>query len=140
MVKFWDSSALVPLLVQDTATTLLEKLASQDRDMYVWWSTELECVSAISRLERERKRADLVAQALDRLSVLASRWDEVIPGTAVREAARRLLRVHPLRASDALQLAAAVVFADQNPSAVEFLSLDDRLRDAAAREGFRVLP
>lgn len=140
MVKFWDSSALVPLLVQDTATTLLEKLASQDRDMHVWWSTELECVSAISRLERERKRADLVAQALDRLSVLASRWDEVIPGTAVREAARRLLRVHPLRASDALQLAAAVVFADQNPSAVEFLSLDDRLRDAAAREGFRVLP
>lgn len=140
MVKFWDSSALVPLLVQDTATTLLEKLASQDRDMYVWWSTELECVSAISRLERERKRADLVAQALDRLSVLASRWDEVIPGAAVREAARRLLRVHPLRASDALQLAAAVVFADQNPSALEFLSLDDRLRDAAAREGFRVLP
>ncbi len=139
-MKFWDSSALIPLLVEETSTSNLQALAQDERDMHVWWAAEVECVSAISRLEREYKSSEVVERAFARLQMLVSRWNEVIPGSTVRDIARRLLRVHPLRASDALQLAAAIVLADQNPAAVEFLCLDDRLRDAASREGFRVLP
>ena len=41
--------------------------------------------------------------------------EEVLPAEAVREQAARLLRLHPLRAADALQLAAALVWADSPP-------------------------
>lgn len=139
-MRFWESSAIVPLLFDEKPTKALRAFAREDRDLHVWWATELECLSAIGRREREGADADRIQTALRQLALLASRWDEVVPGLAVREIAQRLLRVHPVRAADALQLAAAIVLADQNPASVEFLSVDDRLRDAASREGFRILP
>jgi uncharacterized protein len=48
----------------------------------------------------------------------------------------RFLRVHPLRTSDALQLAAAFVAAERRPSSLEVVTLDDRLAAAARKEGF----
>jgi hypothetical protein len=50
--------------------------------------------------------------------------------------ARRVLRVHALRAADALQLAAALLVSEGNPGSLEVVTLDDRLLDAARREGF----
>jgi predicted nucleic acid-binding protein len=137
-LKFWDSSAIVPLLSEEKNSAALRQLAEDDRDIHVWWGTELECVSALARRERQGASREKLLVALEQLAVLVARWDEVMPGAAVRDIARRLLRVHPLRTADALQLAAAIVLADQNPASVEFLSLDDRLRDAASREGFAV--
>jgi hypothetical protein len=49
------------------------------------------------------------------------------------------LRVHPLRAADALQLAAAYIAAERRPSSLELVILDDRLAAAARREGFVLL-
>ena len=77
--------------------------------------------------------------ALERLRAISEQWNEVAPGEAVRAIAQRLLRVHPLRAVDALQLAAAIVAAGRDPASLEFVCLDDRLADAATREGFRVV-
>jgi predicted nucleic acid-binding protein len=57
----------------------------------------------------------------------------------VREAAVRFLRVHPLRAADALQLAAAFVAAERRPSSLEVVTLDDRLAVAARKEGFALI-
>ncbi len=48
----------------------------------------------------------------------------------------RFLRVHPLRAADALQLAAAFIAAERRPSSLELITLDDRLAAAARKEGF----
>jgi hypothetical protein len=47
-----------------------------------------------------------------------------------------LLRVHPLRAAGALQLAAAYLVAERRPSTLEIVTLDDRLRHAGRKEGF----
>jgi len=58
----------------------------------------------------------------------------VQPGDGVREQALRLRRLHPLRATDALQLAAAYEWAGTLPGGA-FVTLDDRQRDAARREG-----
>jgi uncharacterized protein len=77
--------------------------------------------------------------AFDRLKQLASGWHEVDPSDIVRETATRLLRVHPLRAADALQLAAAFIAAEQRPASLEMLTLDDRLAGAARKEGFAVI-
>lgn len=49
----------------------------------------------------------------------------------------RLLRLHPLQTADALQLAAALVAAEDDPTSQEFLTLDDRLKKAAQLHGFR---
>ena len=58
---------------------------------------------------------------------------------ALRERAEGLLRRHPLRAGDALQLAAALTWAQSRPKGMRFLSLDARLSEAADREGFTVI-
>ena len=49
------------------------------------------------------------------------------------------VRVHPLRAADSLQLAAALASAEEDPSGVGFVCFDIRLNEAASREGFTVL-
>lgn len=139
-MRFWDSSAIASLLIEAQRTADLVELARAERQMYVWWATEVECVSAITQFERRRGPEDLVALAFQRLVQSAQHWIEIVPGLSVREAAKRLLRVHPLRAADALQLAAAWSLAESSSSLVEFISLDQRLREAAAREGFNVLP
>jgi predicted nucleic acid-binding protein len=58
---------------------------------------------------------------------------------SIRETAVRLLRVHPLRATDALQLAAAFVAAERTPSSLQIVTLDDRLAAVARKEGFRIV-
>jgi predicted nucleic acid-binding protein len=80
-----------------------------------------------------------VTEAAERLRRLAVAWQEVLPVDPVRTTAQRLLRVHPLRAADALQLAAAVVASEHDAASLPFVCLDDRLAEAAAREGFPVV-
>jgi uncharacterized protein len=116
--------------------------AAYERDpgILVWWATETECVSAMARLERRGELTGKAsATALDRLDALKSAWHEVQPLETVRRLARRLLRVHELRAADSLQLAAALAAAEGQSDALELVSLDDRLVEAARREGFRIL-
>ncbi len=139
-MKFWDASAVVPLLVAEAQTRQMQALAGSDPVMVVWWATEVECASALGRLARDGMLDDNAeAQAFDRLRLMASGWHEVDAADQVREAAVRFLRVHPLRAADALQLAAGFVLADRRPSGLEFVTLDDRLALAARKEGFIVV-
>ncbi len=77
-------------------------------------------------------------EALGVLSTLAAAWSEVLPTTAVREMALRLLRVLALRAADALQLSAALQWVGGRPRAASLVTRDDRLAIAAEREGFTV--
>jgi predicted nucleic acid-binding protein len=139
-MRFWDASAVVPLLVAETATRPVQALAAKDPAMLVWWACEVECASAIARLEREDALEEpAVTRAFERLKRLASAWHEVDPSDSIREAAVRFLRVHPLRSADALQLAAAFVAAERQPSSLALVTLDDRLADAARREGFALV-
>jgi len=78
--------------------------------------------------------------ALGRLAELIDDAYVITPTAVLRDRAGRLLRSHPLRAGDALQLAAALAWAEDAPGADPFVCLDDRLRDAASREGFQTLP
>jgi predicted nucleic acid-binding protein len=113
-VRFWDASAIVPLLVRESATRRMQTLAERDPDMLVWWGSQVECVSALCRLERAASLdIERSALAFGRLTRLADGWHEVEPSEVVRETAMRFLRVHPLRAADALQLGAAFVAAER---------------------------
>jgi uncharacterized protein len=139
-VKFWDASAIVPLLVAEPWTRRLQALAANDSDMLVWWGSEVECVSALARLERDGALdARAMTLALSRLRDLAEAWHEVDPSDALRQTAVRILRVHALRAADALQLAAAFLASERRPASLSVVTLDDRLAVAAGKEGFTLV-
>jgi len=136
-MRFWDASGIVPLLVRQARTRDMEQLLARDPAMVTWWGTSVECLSALMRLAREGSLADDdVRDAERRLHELRNGWDEVLPGEACRRTAERMLRVHALRAADALQLAAALIAADHDPSRLEVVSLDQRLIEAGRKEGF----
>ncbi len=140
-MRFWDSSAVVPLLVPERASERLRRLHANDPVVLAWWGAEVECVSAVARAERVgRLSASGASEGLRRLIALRREWHEIEPSEEVREAAKRLLRVHDLRAADSLHLAAAFVAAESRPASLEFVCLDDRLRVAAGREGFAIVP
>jgi len=140
-MKFWDSSAIVPLLVEEPTTRAMTALIAKDRAMLVWWASDIECASAIARLERDGQLTVKSAeQALERLETLKSSWNEIQPVEPVRRTARRLLRTHPLRTADSLQLAAALVASEGDPGSLQIVTLDARLAAAARREGFTLEP
>ena len=140
-MRFWDTSALVPLCVSEPSSRGMRRLVSADPSLVVWWGTRVECLSAFTRGRRDGKLAAAVEDRARRvLTALAAEWSEVLPTQAVRDRAERLLAVHPLRAADAFQLAAALVWSRGETSRHALVSFDERLRAAARGEGFEILP
>jgi uncharacterized protein len=140
-VRYWDTSALVPLLIAEPRTEAMRALLAEDERIVTWAWTTVEFTSAIERRAREGwlDRAGRRA-ALTRLEQLASSWDEVTDVLAVRRQARAVLARYPLRAADAAQLAAALVVAPEERTTFGFVCLDARLSEAAEREGLEPIP
>jgi predicted nucleic acid-binding protein len=139
-VRFWDASAVVPLVVLERETSDCRGLLAEDTDIVVWCLTPVEVLSALTRCLRENSlRSADFRKAKEQLALLERGWSEVILVERVRERARRLLESHPLRAADSLQLAAALVASEENPEGMLFVTLNQRLGRAAEREGFSAL-
>jgi predicted nucleic acid-binding protein len=139
-MRFWDASALVPLVALEKETGACRTLLAEDTDIVVWFFTPVEVLSALSRRLREKSlKPSEFADAKENLAALESAWSEVISVEQVRDRARRLLESHPLRAADSLQLAAALLTSEENPQGLPFVTLDRRLGHAAKKEGFSVL-
>jgi len=136
---FWDSSAIVSLLVDEPESVARAAMLGADPIMAVWWATPVECESALQRRIREGSiDAKSASQARDRLTALAGCWHEVSPTSEVRKLALRLLRTHPLRAADSLQLAAALALEAAGLPGLHFACSDQRLSIAAETEGLVV--
>ena len=140
-MKFWDSSAVVPLLVHETATPFFKAVYARDSLMTVWWGTTIECASALARYERDPRlsASKAIADGFRRLDEAATHWNEIAASVTVKEMALILLRRHQLRAADALQLAAAAIAREEKGAAWEFVCADKHLLQAAIKEGFEVL-
>lgn len=137
-MRFWDSSALIPLCIAQPSTARARALHREDPQVVAWWGSIVECSSAISRVERAGVLSEADAgSARASLAQLRITWFEMQPGDVLREQATRLLRLHPLRAADALQLASALEWAGSPPVGA-FVTFDERLRRAALREGLSV--
>jgi len=138
---FWDSSALVPLLVPEPRSNELTSLLASDTEPTIWWASPVECWSAIYRRHRESPiPQETLKRALKRLDALAKDLDTIAATESVRQKAGRLLAVHPIRAADALQLASALVWCQDQPYQETFVCLDNRLREAARLESFNLQP
>jgi predicted nucleic acid-binding protein len=140
-MRFWDSSALVPLVVQQKASATAEAWHAEDGEIVIWTLTDIEIISALRRLWRDGDLDDRDALRAEQLaSELASHTHVVADLEGVKSRARRLLRIHALRAGDALQLAAALHWVDGLTDGQVLHTFDHRLAFAARAEGFRVLP
>ncbi|MGH7859467.1 MAG: type II toxin-antitoxin system VapC family toxin [Candidatus Binatia bacterium] len=139
-MRFWDSSAVVPLVCREPQSRRCRGWLRSDPVILVWVLAPVEVISALARKRREGTLASRTFQAAKRrLAKLEVAWNEVAPLEAVRSRARRLLETHPLRAADAMHLAAALVAFEEQTAGVEFVTFDDRLAVAASKEGFSVL-
>ena len=138
---FWDSSALVPLVVKERQSQYCFEILSSDQEMFVWCLSKVEVISALCRKLREGVLDQENFRGVKaRLQELLAHAHEVRAIDKVRARALRLLEVHPLRAADACQLAAALVATQEDPVKVHFLTFDKRLAEVAQKEGFTVNP
>jgi len=129
----------VPLLVEESFSFASEALLRADNRLAVWWNTRTEAVSALCRRHRASEiTGETFEQANRILERLATYWHEVAPSNGIRQEAEALLKRHPLRAADSLQLAAAIVWAEAGSYNRKLACLDKRLGDAAVAEGFDV--
>ena len=139
-MRFWDASAIVPLLIDEPGTRLARGWLRDDPGIVTWALTRLEVARAVERRFRERRlsgeRRRTVLRALESA---AERWDEVSDVLPVRSRALALLARHALRAADAAQLGAALLVAEPTPQALTMVCFDRGLADAARREGLAVL-
>jgi predicted nucleic acid-binding protein len=139
-VRFWDTSALLPLFVSEKESARARSWLRRDPVVVVWTLTRVELLSALARRERkEPTAARALASARARVLAAWEEWSEVVALEPVRQQAERLVFVHPLRAAEALQLAAALVATDSHPDGLSFVTFDERLATAAVKEGFAVL-
>ncbi|MDE0033851.1 MAG: type II toxin-antitoxin system VapC family toxin [Deltaproteobacteria bacterium] len=140
-MKFWDTSAIIPLCVHETGSAAARELLTEDPSLVVWWGTRTECVSALMRQVREGGLTPADARAARHvLDTVMQAGMEMQPSEAVRGTAERLLGVHSLRAADAFQLAAAIQWCQGVTTGNGLVVLDRRLREAGYAEGFTVLP
>lgn len=139
-MRFWDSSAVVPLLVEQAASSRAAGWIAEDERIVLWTLTPVEVVSALRRLVRGEALDERAARLAERrIDDLVDASDVVVDIEAVKSLATRLLRLHPLRAFDALQLGAALHWAEGQPRDRTLHTLDSRLATAAEREGFTVV-
>jgi uncharacterized protein len=140
-VRYWDTSALVPLVVAEAETERMRSLLDEDHQIVTWALSSVEFASAIERRARQGELSTTARrQALERLRELADVWDEITALEPVRRRAVAVLARHELRAADAIQLGAALTVADERGEPLGFVCLDARLADAADREGLRPIP
>jgi predicted nucleic acid-binding protein len=138
-VTFWDSSAVVPLLVEQDASSQVATWFASDGSLVLWTLTPVEVLSAFRRLVREGALEEAAAGLAEtRLAELVRVCHVVIDVEPVKSLAARLLRMHTLRAFDALQLGAALHWVEGHPQGRTLHTLDSRLAVAAQREGFLV--
>lgn len=136
---FFDTSAIVPLLIQQPFSTKAKQLFRKYQKPVLAWTTPIEVQSALSRLLREGNLNTKGYQlAMERFTHIEANKIEVLPTTKLRELAMEVLRQYDLRAADAIQLASALLWCNEKPNSKPFITFDDRLADATSKAGFAV--
>src|SRR5690242_18032218 len=132
MPAFWDTSAIIRICVPCQASSQAKVLLRTHAPV-VWWAARVEIRSALERLRADGNIsvAGYVASR-QRLDLLLPSWREIQP----TDLACAQLERFRLRASDALQLAAALAWSKQKPKQRLFVCNDRKLSHAAKQAGF----
>jgi len=137
---FWDTSGIIPLCCQQPQSARARQALRAHSEIIVWWATPVEAISAFCRLHRQGLfSTPQLKQSEAAIEYLRQRWHEIQPLIELQQEAERILHLHALRAADALQLAAALIWCHQRPRGHHFISADSHLLRAADRESFAIL-
>jgi uncharacterized protein len=139
-MRFWDTSALIPLMLAEPESDRMRQLLGEDGSIITASITPIEIASVLWRRRHAgslRVSDNYDADAM--FAELSARWDEVAYTDVVVETALDVVTRQPLRTLDAIQLAAAIVLSGRR-SDLPFITLDKDLAAAARAEGFPVLP
>lgn len=140
-MNYWDSSALVTLFVEQPCSRKYRELLERDPQVVTAWHAVPECASAFCRLRREGFSTESqLTELLTHLQTQATNWYILTSGSRLEHLTLRMLRIHPLRAMDAIHLAAARLVCGDEVVSMGFFCEDARLAQAAAKEGFTVCP
>jgi len=138
-LRFWDSSALVPLIIDEPTSMVVRRLMMRDSHIIASYLTPVEITSSLWRRRHHREiSAEAHLRADAAFAEITRRWSAISAPEAVERAIDLLAR-HPLRAADSVQLASALL-ARERFGHLPFVTFDLDLMDAARAEGFTVLP
>ncbi|MCC6329470.1 MAG: type II toxin-antitoxin system VapC family toxin [Acidobacteria bacterium] len=137
---FWDISALVPLCVFQEASVAAQREHRKYASKTLWWGTQVEVRSSFARLLRngDIDQADFEI-AVKKWLTISERAHELPPSPRVIGIASDLPDKYGVRALDAFQLAAALVWCKEKPRNRPFVCADRRLGEAASDAGFDVV-
>ena len=138
-MSFWDSSALVPLCLNEFRSQTARSFWRRFSERYVWRGTPVEIVSAITRrLTEQSINTRELRVAESRLADLERRWTAIESTDRCVVLARTFPGLYGLRALDSLQLASALIWCKELPKNKDFVSADVRLLKAAESAGFTI--
>ena len=137
---FWDTSAIIPLCIQQDATTSARGVKREFSVSVIWWGSKVEINSSLARLKRNGQleiRSHKVA--IKQLSDFQKPARIIRPSEVLLAIAAELPEKYGLRSLDAFQLAAALVWCNERPRNRPFICADGRLGEAAKEAGFEVV-
>lgn len=138
-MNYWDSSAIIPLIIAEPKTEKVTEFWEKNNFNTTWTLTSVEVMSTLARLRRMGSLNDLLYENASKEWRKIQIMFEVIKDVEkVKVKAEHLVRIHPLKAADALQLASAMLIAEREPATCDFVTLDEQLGRAASLEGFTV--
>lgn len=139
-VAFWDTSAIVPLCVFQEASHAARREHRNFPAKALWWGTHVEVRSSFARLIQNGDIDQAGFEtAVKKWIAISQRSRELPPSLRVLEIASDLPDKYGVRALDAFQLAAAMVWCAEKPRNRPFICANKRLGDAAADAGFNVI-
>jgi predicted nucleic acid-binding protein len=137
--EFWDASAVVPLCVTEGSTSRAREQLKRSSPV-IWWATSIEVRSAIVRLRNTGQLTGIkAAGAISRIERLHRNWRVIETSGPILQLAARCVDNFDLRAGDALQLGAALVWCKERPHGRALISNDRKLNEVARQLGFAVV-
>jgi len=138
-MMFWDTSALVPLILDEPTSLQMRAIFADDPEILTSAFTTIEIASAVWRRRHASELSLAAHQQTDELFAgLSTTWTELAVSQDAIDSANGAMSRHALRAGDALQLGTALLAAP-SPRKLGFVTLDKELAAAARKEGFPVL-
>ncbi|MBX3291351.1 MAG: type II toxin-antitoxin system VapC family toxin [Acidobacteria bacterium] len=135
---FWDTSAIIPVCCVQAFSPVARSTFRRFPRPALWWGTPVEVRSAFERLKSENALPN-EQSAIRHWSKFRAKAIEIVPDEAVLSIAETIPETYGLRALDAFQLAAALVWCNEKPRNRPFVCADTRLSEAASDAGFDVI-
>jgi uncharacterized protein len=141
MILYLDTSALVKRYVKETFSDLVITLWNGAEEIVTSSVAYAETMASFFKKKRECGSGDgVIKEALDSFQKEWLGFIRVEVNDGLNGHIRKVVEKHPLRGFDAIHLASALLIQERLPGEFTFACFDNRLLEAAEKEGLMVFP